>query len=81
MSFSFRAAGRRIHAGAARLSAPARLPPPANSAPLERPLLILALFFPLSMLLMFGADASLGLWMKSFPSDLRGVARWITDLG
>ncbi len=81
MTFLFSSAGMRIRAGLARLSTPAWFSPPVDLAPLERPLLVLAIFFPLSMVLMFGADAQLGLWMKSFPSHLRGVARWIADLG
>ena len=55
--------------------------PPANRAFLERPLVIIAIFLALSLLVMWTADYPLGVWMKSFPAQLRGIAKWISSLG
>lgn len=71
----------RILTGCARLFSAPLLPVPDHRAPLERPLVILAIFFLLSLLLMWGPDYSLGLWMKQFPEELQPAAEWITDLG
>ena len=62
------------------LTAPT-LAPPANRAFLERPIAIIAIFLILSMLVMMTADYPLGVWMKSFPHQLRGTAKWISSLG
>ncbi len=55
--------------------------PPANRAFLERPIVIIAIFLALSLLVMWAADYPLGIWMKSFPAQLRGTAKWISSLG
>lgn len=55
--------------------------PPANRASLERPIVIIAIFLALSLLVMWTADYPLGVWMKSFPAQLRGIAKWISSLG
>jgi membrane-associated phospholipid phosphatase len=55
--------------------------PPASRAFLERPIAIIAIFLALSLLVMWAADYPLGVWMKSFPAELRGTAKWISSLG
>ncbi|SCB35787.1 phosphatase PAP2 family protein [Rhizobium hainanense] len=55
--------------------------PPANRAFLERPIVIIAIFLALSLLVMWTADYPLGVWMKSFPTQLRGTAKWFSSLG
>ncbi|WP_246703281.1 MULTISPECIES: phosphatase PAP2 family protein [unclassified Rhizobium] len=55
--------------------------PPENRAFLERPIAIIAIFLVLSLLVMVTSDYPLGLWMKSFPEQLRGMAKWISSLG
>ncbi len=74
--------GRRRAIGGLRsfFSAPATKPP-ANRAFLERPIVIIVIFLVLSLLVMWTADYSLGIWMKSFPAQLRGIAKWISSLG
>ncbi|MFJ6321878.1 MULTISPECIES: phosphatase PAP2 family protein [unclassified Rhizobium] len=57
------------------------LAPPANRPLLERPIAILLIFFVLSLLVMKTADYPLGVWMKSFPEQLRGTAKWISSFG
>ena len=81
MATIFAASNARIATGFARLFAPPVLPDTEHRAPLERPLVVLSIFFLLSLLLMWGSDYPLGLWMKEFPEELRPVARWVTDLG
>lgn len=54
---------------------------PANRALLERPIAIIAIFLALSLLVMMTADYPLGVWMKSFPEQLRGAAKWISSFG
>ena len=54
---------------------------PANRAFLERPIVLIAIFLALSLLVMWTADYPLGVWMKSFPQQLRGTAKWISSLG
>ncbi len=73
---------RRRMAGGLRcfFSTPATKPP-ANRAFLERPIVIIAIFLALSLLVMWTADYPLGIWMKSFPAQLRGMAKWISSLG
>jgi len=55
--------------------------PPENRAFLERPITIIAVFLALSLLVMATSDYPLGVWMKSFPEQLRGMAKWISSLG
>ncbi|NTF44965.1 phosphatase PAP2 family protein [Rhizobium rhizogenes] len=57
------------------------LPPPANRALLERPIAIILIFLALSLLVMVTADYPLGVWMKAFPHQLRGAAKWISSFG
>lgn len=57
------------------------LAPPANRAFLERPIAILVIFLALSLLVLMTADYPLGVWMKSFPQQLRGTAKWISSFG
>ncbi|WP_246704122.1 phosphatase PAP2 family protein [Rhizobium sp. P38BS-XIX] len=54
---------------------------PANRAFLERPMLIIGIFLLLSILILTVADYPLAIWMKSFPGQLRGMAKWISGLG
>ncbi|MFK0161484.1 phosphatase PAP2 family protein [Rhizobium sp. NPDC090279] len=74
--------GRRRMTGGLRcfFNTPA-VKPPANRAFLERPIVIIAIFLALSLLVMWTADYPLGVWMKSFPTQLRGMAKWISSLG
>ncbi len=74
--------GRRRMAGGFRrfVTTPA-VAPPENRAFLERPIVIIAIFLALSLLVMWTADYPLGVWMKSFPQQLRGTAKWISSLG
>lgn len=81
MASIFAASNARIAAGFARVFSAPQVPAPVRRAPLERPLVILGIFFALSLLLMWGSDYPLGLWMKDFPEELRPAAHWITDLG
>ncbi|TXH80244.1 MAG: phosphatase PAP2 family protein [Rhizobium sp.] len=55
--------------------------PPENRAFLERPIAIIAIFLALSLFVMWTADYPLAVWMKSFPGQLRGMAKWISGLG
>lgn len=71
----------RLVNGIRRFFATPVLPPPANRAFLERPLPIIAIFLILSVLVMIMADYPLGVWMKSFPHQLRGTAKWISSFG
>ena len=72
---------RRMASGLRRFfTTPAALPP-ANRAFLERPIVLIAIFLALSLLVMWTADYPLGVWMKSFPQQLRGTAKWISSLG
>lgn len=57
------------------------LAPPANRTFLERPIAIIIIFLALSLLVMMTADYPLGVWMKSFPHQLRGAAKWISSFG
>jgi len=57
------------------------LAPPANRSFLERPIAIIVIFLALSLLVMMTADYPLGVWMKSFPEQLRGAAKWISSFG
>ena len=72
---------RRMASGLRRFfTTPAALPP-AKRAFLERPIVLIAIFLALSLLVMWTADYPLGVWMKSFPQQLRGTAKWISSLG
>ena len=76
------AAGRmRVANGLERLFAQPTVRSPANGVPFERSHTILVIYFTLSLLIMWQADSALGLWMREFPRELRGAARFITDLG
>ncbi|NKJ04472.1 phosphatase PAP2 family protein [Rhizobium sp. SG741] len=67
--------------GLRRFFAAPTLTPPANRAFLERPIVIISIFLALSLLVMITADYPLGVWMKSFPEQLRGTAKWISSFG
>lgn len=71
----------RLVRGIRRFFEASALAPPVNRAILERPIAILAIFLILSVLVMIVADFPLGVWMKSFPHQLRGTAKWISSLG
>lgn len=72
---------RRMAGGFERIFSAPSLPFPEHRPLLERPVAIVSIYLALSILLMWGADRSLGLWMKDFPAELRPFAKWITDLG
>ena len=71
----------RLVGGVRRFFERPALAPPANRALLERPIAIIVIFLALSLLVMTTADYPLGVWMKSFPEQLRGTAKWISSLG
>ncbi len=47
----------------------------------ERPSFVLTIYLPVALAIMFVIDVPLGMWMKHFPTELRSIARVITDLG
>ncbi|WP_246662782.1 hypothetical protein [Rhizobium sp. P44RR-XXIV] len=71
----------RLVNGVKRFFEAPTLSPPANRAFLERPIAIILIFLTLSLLVMVTADYPLGVWMKSFPHQLRGAAKWISSFG
>lgn len=71
----------RLVSGIRRFFKAPALVRPANRAFLERPIPIIVIFFILSVLVMTTADYPLGVWMKSFPDQLRGTAKWISSFG
>lgn len=76
-----RAASRRIGAAWRRLVTPPTRPLPASRPAFERPAILLATYLIPSLLIMFGADLALGLWMRDFPESLKPGAERITLLG
>lgn len=64
-----------------RLVAPASVTSPSLRAPLERPLVILALLFALSLWTIFNVDRPIAIWMRAFPEELSALANHITRLG
>lgn len=64
-----------------RLVAPASVTPPSLRAPLERPLVILALLFALSVWTIVNIDRPIAIWMRAFPEELSALANHITRLG
>lgn len=72
---------RRVVAGLRCVFNAPVVAPPANRAFLERPLAVIAIFLVLSLFVMWTADYPLGIWMTSFPQQLRGMAKWISSLG
>ncbi|MGG6892913.1 MULTISPECIES: phosphatase PAP2 family protein [Rhizobium] len=71
----------RLVNGVRRFFATPAAAPPANRPLLERPIAIIIIFLILSLLVMKTADYPLGVWMKSFPEQLRGAAKWISSFG
>ncbi|ENN85126.1 hypothetical protein RHSP_56648 [Rhizobium freirei PRF 81] len=71
----------RLVSGVRRFFETPALAPPANRPLLERPIAIIVIFLILSLLVMKTADYPLGVWMKSFPEQLRGTAKWISSFG
>ncbi|WP_245459322.1 MULTISPECIES: phosphatase PAP2 family protein [unclassified Rhizobium] len=72
---------RRLIGGVRCFFSTPAVAPPENRAFLERPIAIVAIFLVLSLLVMVTSDYPLGVWMKSFPEQLRGMAKWISSLG
>lgn len=48
---------------------------------LERPVPILVIFLLLSIFVMARIDYPIGIWMQSFPKELRGMTKWLSGLG
>lgn len=71
----------RLVNGLRRFFGAPTLAPPANRSFLERPIAIIFIFLALSLIVMMTADYPLGVWMKSFPEQLRGTAKWISSFG
>jgi membrane-associated phospholipid phosphatase len=67
--------------GAFALAFGPRRTTPARRSRLQRPIVVLTTFFALALLAMAYVDRPLGQWMLSFPKELVGLARFITDLG
>jgi membrane-associated phospholipid phosphatase len=67
--------------GALALAFGPRRVTPARRSLLQRPTVVLMTFFALALLAMAYVDRPLGQWMLSFPKELVGLARFITDLG
>lgn len=70
----------RARRALARAFGPVRVRPARRSL-LQRPIVVLVTFFVLALLAMAYVDRPLGQWMLSFPVELVGLARFITDLG
>lgn len=71
----------RLTGGIKRLLVKPTCETPANRALFERPMLIIGIFLVLSIMVLMVADYPLAIWMKSFPGQLRGIAKWISSLG
>ena len=75
-----RGRGRFVE-GAERLVAAPVLARPRGAPLLERPAAILAIFLALSVFAMLRIDYPMGVWMQSFPRELRGMVKWLSGLG